>query len=88
MLYGAFFGVLERHQLNISPGGQIGRPRKTAYAIHKHTFQFSLTCWPLVSVRFIREELSRLQEAGSYVGEVVKVMGKNKVLVKVRCNTI
>lgn len=35
-------------------------------------------------VRFIREELSRLQEAGSYVGEVVKVMGKNKVLVKVR----
>jgi hypothetical protein len=26
----------------------------------------------------------RLQEPGSYVGEVVKVMGKNKVLVKVR----
>ncbi|KAL0681369.1 hypothetical protein Bca4012_048216 [Brassica carinata] len=29
------------------------------------------------------EELQLLQEPGSYVGEVVKVMGKNKVLVKV-----
>mmetsp|Transcript_21919 Transcript_21919/g.37473 ORF Transcript_21919/g.37473 Transcript_21919/m.37473 type:complete len:400 (-) Transcript_21919:492-1691(-) len=34
-------------------------------------------------VRLLREELQHLQEAGSYVGEVVKVMGKNKVLVKV-----
>jgi len=34
-------------------------------------------------VRFIKEELMRLQEPGSYVGEVVKVMGKKKVLVKV-----
>lgn len=34
-------------------------------------------------VRFIKEELTRLQEAGAYVGEVVKVMGKDKVLVKV-----
>lgn len=32
----------------------------------------------------LREELQLLQEPGSYVGEVVKVMGKNKVLVKVR----
>jgi 26S proteasome regulatory subunit T6 len=31
----------------------------------------------------LREELQLLQEPGSYVGEVVKVMGKNKVLVKV-----
>ncbi|KAK4754742.1 hypothetical protein SAY87_008499 [Trapa incisa] len=30
-----------------------------------------------------REELHLLQEPGSYVGEVVKVIGKNKVLVKV-----
>lgn len=31
----------------------------------------------------LREELQLLQEPGSYVGEVIKVMGKNKVLVKV-----
>lgn len=35
------------------------------------------------SVRFIKEELQKLSEHGSYVGEVVKVMGKKKVLVKV-----
>jgi len=34
-------------------------------------------------VRRLRDELSKLQEAGSYIGEVVKVMGKNRVLVKV-----
>ncbi|THU61053.1 hypothetical protein C4D60_Mb07t19210 [Musa balbisiana] len=34
-------------------------------------------------VRALREELQLLQEPGSYVGEVVKVMGKSKVLVKV-----
>jgi len=34
-------------------------------------------------VRFIREEIQLLQEAGSYVGEVIKPMGKTKVLVKV-----
>ena len=32
----------------------------------------------------LREELQLLQEPGSYVGEVVKVMGKDKVLVKVQ----
>jgi 26S proteasome regulatory subunit T6 len=31
----------------------------------------------------LKEELHMLQEPGSYVGEVVKVMGKSKVLVKV-----
>merc|ERR1711977_818165 len=35
-------------------------------------------------VRLLREELQLLQEPGSYVGEVVKAMGKNKILVK--CN--
>jgi len=35
------------------------------------------------NVRLLREELQLLQEPGSYVGEVVKLMGKNKVLVKV-----
>ena len=35
-------------------------------------------------VRLIREELQLLQEPESYVGEVVKVMGKKKVLVKVQ----
>jgi len=34
-------------------------------------------------VRFIREELQLLQEPGSYVGEVVKAMGKSKILVKI-----
>merc|ERR1719487_894555 len=34
-------------------------------------------------VRLLKEELQLLQEPGSYVGEVVKVMGKNKILVKV-----
>ncbi|KAJ1501584.1 26S protease regulatory subunit 8 [Coelomomyces lativittatus] len=34
-------------------------------------------------VRLLREELQLLQEPGSYVGEVVKLMGKTKALVKV-----
>ncbi|KAA8909591.1 hypothetical protein TRICI_004426 [Trichomonascus ciferrii] len=34
-------------------------------------------------VRLLKEELQLLQEPGSYVGEVVKVMSKDKVLVKV-----
>jgi len=34
-------------------------------------------------VRMLREELQHLQEPGSYVGEVVKQMGQNKVLVKI-----
>lgn len=36
-----------------------------------------------VAVKSCREELHLLQEPGSHVGEVVKVMGKSKVLVKV-----
>jgi 26S proteasome regulatory subunit T6 len=35
-------------------------------------------------VRLLREELQLLHEPGSYVGEVVKVMSKSKVLVKVQ----
>jgi len=34
-------------------------------------------------VRMLREELHYLQDPGSYVGEVVKQMGQNKVLVKI-----
>ena len=34
-------------------------------------------------VRLLREEIQLLQEPGSYVGEVIKQMGKKKVLVKV-----
>ena len=34
-------------------------------------------------VRLMREELTQLHEPGSHVGEVVKPMGKSKVLVKV-----
>jgi 26S proteasome regulatory subunit T6 len=37
----------------------------------------------MLLVRLLKEELQLLQEPGSYVGEVVKVMGKNKILVKV-----
>lgn len=37
-----------------------------------------------ITVRLLREELQLLQEPGSYVGEVVKVMNKKKVLVKVQ----
>ena len=36
------------------------------------------------AVRQLREELQLLQEPGSYVGEIIKVMGKKKVLCKVR----
>lgn len=38
----------------------------------------------IMVVRLLREELQVLQEPGSYVGEIVKVMGKKKVLVKVQ----
>jgi len=34
-------------------------------------------------VRSLKEEIAALVESGSYVGEVVKQMGKNKVLVKI-----
>ena len=34
-------------------------------------------------VRSLKDEIRLLQEPGSYVGEVVKVMGKNKCLVKI-----
>ena len=39
---------------------------------------------PSFTVRLLREELQLLHEPGSYVGEVIKVMGKTKVLVKVQ----
>jgi ATP-dependent 26S proteasome regulatory subunit len=43
--------------------------------------------WPDgCAVWMLREEVQLLQEPGSSVGEVVKVMGKTKVLVKVRCS--
>ena len=44
---------------------------------------WSMTLSKKLTVRMLREELQLLQEPGSYVGEVVKVMGKNKILVKV-----
>ena len=45
---------------------------------------FRESCSQCLSVRLLREELQLLQEPGSYVGEIIKVMGKNKVLVKVQ----
>lgn len=44
---------------------------------------FSMKCLIHSLVRALREELHQLQEPGSYVGEVVKPMGKTKILVKV-----
>jgi len=35
-------------------------------------------------VRKLRDELQLLQEPGSYVGEVIKIMGKKKILVKMQ----
>ncbi|KAL0843366.1 hypothetical protein Bca101_016611 [Brassica carinata] len=50
----------------------------------REAFDCRCDSWGLrFHVRMLREELQLLQEPGSYVGEVVKVMGKNKVLVKV-----
>lgn len=43
----------------------------------------SMSPTDLYLVRLLREELGLLQQPGSYVGEVVKVMGTKKVLVKV-----
>ena len=51
----------------------------------RHNTQIEVTgahCY--APVRLLREELQLLHEPGSYVGEVVKVMGKTKVLVKVQ----
>ena len=45
---------------------------------------FRLFANGLLIVRLLREELQLLHEPGSYVGEVVKAMGKNRVLVKVQ----
>ena len=44
----------------------------------------TLTPPSCVAVRLLREELQMLQEPGSYIGEVIKVMGKTKILVKVQ----
>ncbi|KAG6487176.1 hypothetical protein ZIOFF_055759 [Zingiber officinale] len=51
--------------------------------IRRNNFSGCLLLYVVVAVRMLREELQLLQEPGSYVGEVVKVMGKSKVLVKV-----
>lgn len=50
----------------------------------RHRHHRGSTSQPFNSVRLLREELQLLHEPGSYVGEVVKVTGKNKVLVKVQ----
>jgi len=49
----------------------------------KHKIVLSTFPVNLHLVRLLREELGLLQQPGSYVGEVVKVMGTKKVLVKV-----
>ena len=41
-------------------------------------------CSSTRAVRMLREELVLLQQPGSHVAEVVRLMGRDKVLVKVR----
>ncbi|XP_029655148.1 LOW QUALITY PROTEIN: 26S proteasome regulatory subunit 8 homolog [Octopus sinensis] len=52
---------------------------------HQYNFlliKFDLILDKPIKFRTLKEELQTLQEQGSYVGEVVRVMGKDKVLVK------
>ncbi len=49
-------------------------------ALEEHLFHEIIAC---VLVRLLRDEIQKLQEPGSHVGEVVKSMGKQQVLVKV-----
>lgn len=35
------------------------------------------------AVKLLKEEIEMLQQSGSYVGDVVKLMGKDKALVKI-----
>ena len=57
----------------------------TSVKVNAHTSETETDIFPfsISSVRMLREEIQHLQEPGSYVGEVVKVMAKTKVLVKV-----
>ena len=43
-----------------------------------------LTFCVMAAVRELKEELRLLHEPGSYVGEVIKLMSKKKILVKVQ----
>lgn len=55
---------------------------RCGHDIGRHYDYFPIA--PFAAVRQLRDELTLLQEPGSYVGEVVKAMGKKKVLVKAR----
>jgi hypothetical protein len=72
----------------ISPGSSDITPSSQRCRAASEMRSADLPLCPLVlilaPVRLLREELQLLQEPGSYVGEVVKVMGKTKVLVKVQ----
>ena len=61
------------------------RRKPLSHLSYERLFSISLSFSinkPPLTVRALKEELSLLQEPGSYIGEVVKVMGKTKVLVK------
>ncbi len=61
------------------------RRKPLSHLSYERLFSISLSFSlnkPPRTVRALKEELSLLQEPGSYIGEVVKVMGKTKVLVK------
>lgn len=76
----------QRNELN-AKGNYICPPPENEHLPFLHDFQpkTSMPTSFLMSflVRLLREELQLLQEQGSYVGEVVRVMDKKKVLVKV-----
>lgn len=71
----------QRNDLN-SKGKLISHFDHLGFANNHPMIEFLISVH-MLPVRMLREELQLLQEPGSYVGEVVKVMGKTKVLVKV-----
>lgn len=77
-----------------SPHASLGLRLFSSVLFYSFDCAFSLCCcllWFFLlvvsvspEVRELRDELQVLLEPGSYVGEVIKVMGRNKVLVKVK----
>lgn len=76
----------EEEQRGAQRRGAMEEQPRSAMESAPHPFSSALLllCSVLcLSVRRLRDELQKLQESGSYIGEVVKVMGKNRVLVKI-----
>ncbi|CAL9126049.1 unnamed protein product [Musa acuminata var. zebrina] len=73
----------QRNDLNSRGSETLILPNSSCTAQAENIKSCCIPCYRVQSLRALREELQLLQEPGSYVGEVVKVMGKSKVLVKV-----